>query len=53
MARKKRRPPTKREKQPELPPGVSLRHTLTGHSKQIHGVAVTGDGRYRPPTTGP
>ena len=45
MARKKRWPFTKGEKQPELPPGVSLRHTLTGHSKRIVGVAVTGDGR--------
>ncbi len=46
MARKKRRPSTKGEKQPELPPGVSLRHTrLTGPRLAIRGVAVTGDGR--------
>ena len=45
MARKKRRPATKREKPPELPPGVSLRHTLTGHSELVFAVAVTGDGR--------
>ena len=45
MAREKRRPPTKREKQPELPPGVSLRHTLTGHRGRVRSVAVSGDGR--------
>ena len=45
MARKKGRPATKREKEPELPPGVSLRHTLTGHSEEILGVAVTADGQ--------
>ena len=45
MARKRKRPSTRREKQPELPPGVSLRHTLTGHGREIDGVAVTGDGR--------
>ena len=46
MARKRKRRSTKGEKQPELPPGVSLRHTLTGHSGVIIGVAVTGDGRW-------
>ena len=45
MARKKSRPSTKRRKQPKLPPGVSLRHTLTGHSELVFAVAVTGDGR--------
>ena len=45
MARKKRRLSTKREKQPELPPGVSLRHTVTVHGGQILGAAVTADGR--------
>ena len=45
MARKKKRASAKGKKQPELPPGVSLRHTLTGHSNAINGVAVTADGR--------
>ena len=46
MARKKGRRSTERKKPPELPPGLSLRHTLlTGHSEQINGVALTGDGR--------
>ena len=33
------------KKRPELPPGVSLRHTLTGHSADVVSVAVTRDGR--------
>ena len=45
MARKKRRPSTNGEKQPELPPGVSLRHTLTGHGDAIIGVGLSADGR--------
>ncbi len=49
MARKKKRASAKGKKQPELPPGVSLRHTLTGHSNAINGVAVTADGPCRRP----
>ena len=45
MARKKKRSSPKGKKQPELPPGVSLRHTLTGHRELVFGVALTRDGR--------